>query len=276
MFHYVRKGHTLIFDSATNDITEAKEGEIVFINSSSKHFLVSDRESVERLKETEYCERDARPPERERALQKFAHTTIVCGQIGLPLPAVRVFTELLRPIVRIKKSDMTETQRLLVEAMALSSSSEIDEGLFCRLTEAFLITILRRTAYSGRNSNKGLDALVSHIHRHYGEPIAWEVFIKASKLSRATFFRKFKDRVGMSPNEYLGHVRMKKARVLLETTSLPIKVVCGLVGFKTPASFSKKYRGAFGAPPGQVRKRDSAQILSQRDPVPVRLKGKKT
>ena len=65
----------------------------------------------------------------------------------------------------------------------------------------------------------------------------------------------FKERMHVSPQEYLMQVRMDKSRELLIKTDVPIYVVAKEVGYQDQLAFSKMFRKRFGLSPEQYRKK---------------------
>lgn len=80
--------------------------------------------------------------------------------------------------------------------------------------------------------------------------IADELNVNRSYLT--TVFKHFNS---SSPKEFLHHVRMERAKQLLETTSVPVKTVALSVGFSDPLYFSKAFKQFFQLTPTQVRDR---------------------
>src|SRR5688572_19930729 len=74
-----------------------------------------------------------------------------------------------------------------------------------------------------------------------------------ANLSASHFAHLFHQCIGMSPRRYLHVLRMKRARHLLEQTSLPVKDVMPLVGYRDPSHFSKDFRRRYGVGPREYR-----------------------
>ena len=74
-------------------------------------------------------------------------------------------------------------------------------------------------------------------------------------LTRTALFRKLKKLTGLATANYIRHVRLCKARDLLEITTLPIGDVAGRVGFSELSYFSHCFTDAFGQTPSDWRKR---------------------
>lgn len=59
----------------------------------------------------------------------------------------------------------------------------------------------------------------------------------------------FKQMYGTTVFRFLKNERMRKGKVLLENTSLPIKTIAEMCGYLNPSHFSKDFREAFGVSP---------------------------
>jgi len=68
-------------------------------------------------------------------------------------------------------------------------------------------------------------------------------------MSRASFYRKIKGILDLTPNEYLRVARLKKAAQLLKEGNQRITEICYLVGFNSPSYFAKCFQQQFGVLP---------------------------
>lgn len=79
-------------------------------------------------------------------------------------------------------------------------------------------------------------------------------FCEELGVSRTVLFRKVKAWTDFTPNEFIQHLRLKKAAQLLELDKLNISQISYQVGFKNPKYFSKCFRKKFGKTPTQYLK----------------------
>jgi AraC-like DNA-binding protein len=72
-------------------------------------------------------------------------------------------------------------------------------------------------------------------------------------LSRATFARRFRDRVGEPPGAYLTRWRMVLASERLRMTSEPLDTIARSVGYESGFALSRAFKRVLGRTPTQVR-----------------------
>ena len=74
-------------------------------------------------------------------------------------------------------------------------------------------------------------------------------------MSRSGFARRFKELLEQSFFDYLTRLRMRNARKLLTTSSLPVAHVAERVGYQSDLSFVKAFKKLHGETPRAYRKR---------------------
>jgi transcriptional regulator GlxA family with amidase domain len=74
-------------------------------------------------------------------------------------------------------------------------------------------------------------------------------------MEERTFLRRFRAATGLKPLEYSQHLRVGKARELLEFTVRPIDQVAWSSGYEDAAAFRKIFQKIVGLAPGDYRKR---------------------
>ena len=120
-----------------------------------------------------------------------------------------------------------EVQEAEVPSQPKALSKE-DER-FCRKLERLVNTRMR-------NPNLNIDVIAAQ----FG-------------MGRTNFYRKVRELMGMSPNDYLRKCRMERAAELLRTTVLPVADVCAQVGMPDAQYFSRVFKSYFGMPPSAYR-----------------------
>ncbi len=77
---------------------------------------------------------------------------------------------------------------------------------------------------------------------------------KTLGISRTKLHIKIKVLTGLSTAEYIRDIRLAKAKILLETSDLPIGEIAALVGFKDFSHFTRTFVKKFGKKPTDIRK----------------------
>ncbi|MBL0780582.1 AraC family transcriptional regulator [Streptomyces albidoflavus] len=102
------------------------------------------------------------------------------------------------------------------------------------------------------------DAL-ERLHARPEHPWTTESLATATAVSRTTLSRRFRSALGQTPGAYLTQWRMDLASVRLRDTDEPVESISGAVGYASPHAFSRAFRRARGAPPGEYRVRVRAE-----------------
>lgn len=121
-----------------------------------------------------------------------------------------------------------EQERPAVEIVDTTEISKEDER-FCRKLERIVNTRMK-------NSNLNIDIIASQ----FG-------------MGRTNFYRKVRELMGMSPNDYLRKCRMERAADIIKTTNLPIADICAQVGIPDAQYFSRVFKTYFGTTPSAYR-----------------------
>ena len=72
-------------------------------------------------------------------------------------------------------------------------------------------------------------------------------------LSRVQLFRKTKALLGDSPNDFIQHIRLKKAGQLLRESQLTVAEIAYQTGYSSPGYFATAFRGKYGCSPSEWR-----------------------
>ena len=96
---------------------------------------------------------------------------------------------------------------------------------------------------------------------HYATTPTVTALAARARLGERTFLRRFTHATGLTPVEYLQHLRIEKAREALELSSNAISEIAWMVGYQDEGAFRKIFRRITGLAPGDYRRRLS--ITSQ-------------
>ncbi|WP_280234365.1 GlxA family transcriptional regulator [Nocardia cyriacigeorgica] len=85
------------------------------------------------------------------------------------------------------------------------------------------------------------------------EPIDLDAWARAAAMSRRTFTRRFRERTGSSPQQWLLHQRTDRARLLLESTDDTIERIAADSGFGTAVTLRHHFHRLLGTGPAAHR-----------------------
>lgn len=100
---------------------------------------------------------------------------------------------------------------------------------------------------------------ILYIHRNYSN-IRVNDIASYIGISRSYLTTIFKNKMNVSPQEYLVNYRLNKAEQMLRTTDQSIQEIAGRVGYDNPLTFSKMFKNTFGVSPRYYRKGNQSMI----------------
>jgi AraC-like DNA-binding protein/mannose-6-phosphate isomerase-like protein (cupin superfamily) len=127
------------------------------------------------------------------------------------------------------------------------------------IVACLLVELARRRGADepGREPAVGPDAdlraAVLHVDRHFRESLTLAEVAAVAHLSPNWFSERFRQHAGVSFQAYLQERRLRFARSLLASTSLPVGEVCHAAGFGSLSHFGRAYRRRYGVAPSQGR-----------------------
>ena len=102
--------------------------------------------------------------------------------------------------------------------------------------------------------NDTVSKAMHFIQEQYMNPISLLDVATHVNMSQFHFFRLFRKDCGYSPHEYLILTRLNRAKHLLKTTRLPVKVIAQKVGYQNVSSFTNAFTDRVGISPTLFRK----------------------
>ena len=98
-----------------------------------------------------------------------------------------------------------------------------------------------------------VDRAVSYIDANFTEQLTLNALADRIGCSPNHFIKKFKEQTGYTPIKYLAIKKVEAAKLLLETTNLPISDIMERVGFYDASYFSKLFKKTVGYSPRGYR-----------------------
>ncbi len=140
------------------------------------------------------------------------------------------------------------------------------EGILNVLTGTLVRNIPRvAVAGAGKLSREigRVEDILAYINAHYTEKLSLEQLAQNVFLSPSYLSHLFKDKVGLTFQEYLARVRLLEAVRLLEGTDDLIVHIAQACGFASTKAFNKAFRDFYGTTPGEYRTARMPQQLAQ-------------
>ncbi|MFC5449482.1 response regulator [Paenibacillus aestuarii] len=100
--------------------------------------------------------------------------------------------------------------------------------------------------------------IAAYLDQHYNEDITLQDIASRFFLSREYISRKFKQEFEVNLSDYLGQIRMEKAKALLCNPHLRISQVAEMVGYNDEKYFSKVFKKQEGMSPNEYRKQSKS------------------
>lgn len=120
-----------------------------------------------------------------------------------------------------------------------------------------LMCLLERDGLSSFESiarKPDMDTAVQYIAEHYHETIEISKLAEITELSEGHFSRVFKQYTGMSPIEYITHLRIERAKdMLMQPYHIPIAKIAKSVSYTSAAYFTKTFKSKTGVTPKEYR-----------------------
>ena len=101
--------------------------------------------------------------------------------------------------------------------------------------------------------DKRMSRVTAHIEAHLHEELSVDALARMVGLSPSRLAHVFRDRMGVSPMQFLEMRRIEKAKHLLLTTDLPIYQIGQHIGFPNAQHFSIRFRKMIGQSPRTFR-----------------------
>jgi AraC family transcriptional activator of mtrCDE len=269
-YHVVLKGRAIIEDPQTGKARELSGGDIVLLPHGSAHVL-HDRSG------------HAPGPVRNRAgLAGWTlsendgqgeHLDMLCGRFFIRPPHDRLIRDYLPTTLTVRAMDAPDERSMesasshlasLVGLMRVESTGDKPGGcaILNALTSALFALALRAASESERApagllAVAGYPRLAPAITAMFSDPArAWKLPELAGlcSMSRATFMRRFQDKLGRSAIELLTDIRMSLAANELKKLASTTEAVADAVGYRSVAAFRRVFTHRMGITPGQWRR----------------------
>lgn len=118
------------------------------------------------------------------------------------------------------------------------------------LAQAAVGLFLRLLSTTENNSHESfVKDILLHINKNYANDLSIPLLAEKFGYSESYFYRIFKRYTDQSPLEYITDVRLNNAILLMKKSSLSIKKISHMVGYRDPHYFSRLFHEKTGQSP---------------------------
>lgn len=143
-------------------------------------------------------------------------------------------------ILRITRSEEGKVKDVMVD-LAL-------QEMLVRLMQTQARVLLENSCDT-LSSNNALAASVKHIRENLSRRIDMDKLADIACMSRASFFKKFKEAMGLTPSQYILKERLRLAQDMLKSSEMNITEICFSCGFENLSHFITAFKNEVGQTP---------------------------
>ena len=144
----------------------------------------------------------------------------------------------------------------------LTSTTERPAESWAQLPASSALNPGRPTPAAARHdleTGEKIEQTISYMMDHLDQPLQVATLAAMACVSPSHYFALFKRRTGSAPMDYFTHLRMERARRLLESTNHSVKEVAAALGYDDPFYFSRVFKGVNRMAPSFYRQQQLAQ-----------------
>ncbi|OBZ12304.1 helix-turn-helix domain-containing protein [Bacillus sp. FJAT-26390] len=190
----------------------------------------------------------------------FQPLTLVKGKGNMILSSSISLSGYLLP----GKIPVPQPQQILQRILQMYESSR-EEGNKDRLSlrlqlEQFIQAIIKSAPEPAEQSDERINRSIAYMEQHYTDKINIGKLAETAGMPAVAYSRLFLKVTGCPPVEYLGTIRMNKAKQLLSKNHNRVKEVAAAVGFRSEFYFSRMFQRMVGVSPTIYMKRETLRV----------------
>lgn len=111
-----------------------------------------------------------------------------------------------------------------------------------------------------KSINKATAFIKYYINQNYRDSLTLDTLAEVGHLNKYYLAHTFKNDMGISPIEYLNSIRIREAKILLDTTDYNISEIAALTGFSSQSFFTQAFKRATHVTPTSYRRESKYTI----------------
>ncbi|MGS4681635.1 arabinose operon transcriptional regulator AraC [Enterobacter soli] len=137
-----------------------------------------------------------------------------------------------------------------------SAQAPLSEALAMNALERLILSCFQMQPISNRHAHDPrVNAVCDYLNEHIAQEIKIETLAAMVFLSPSRLAHLFKNELGQTIYAWRELQRINRAKLLIQTTSLPINKIALSVGYDDAVYFTRIFRKHNGIPPGEFKKR---------------------
>lgn len=138
-------------------------------------------------------------------------------------------------------------------------NNNVEYEIICQNIIEILIVKLKRGKQlsiekaATRNINKATAFIKYYINQNYREPLTLDTLAEVGHINKYYLAHTFKKNMGISPIEYLNQIRIREAKILLDTTDYNIAEIAHISGFSSQSFFAQAFKRTTNQTPTSYR-----------------------
>ncbi|MGO4184299.1 helix-turn-helix domain-containing protein [Paenibacillus sp. TAF43_2] len=190
----------------------------------------------------------------------FQPQTLVKTKGGMILSSSITLSGSLLP-GRMPVSQPQHILQRIVEMDKSSKDERAKDSLSLRLQlEQFIQFLIKSVPEPTEQNDDRINRSISYMEQHYTDKISMGKLAEMAGMSPVAYSRLFVKITELSPVEYLGTIRMNKAKQLLSKKNTRVKEVAAAVGFRSEFYFSRMFQRMVGVSPTIFMKRETVRV----------------
>lgn len=140
----------------------------------------------------------------------------------------------------------------------VQNNSEEYEVICQNIIEILIVKLRREKKFTiektePKNINKAVAFIKHYINQNYRESINLDTLAEAGHINKYYLAHTFKKDMGFSPIEYLNRIRIREAKILLDTTDYSIAEIAEITGFSSQSFFAQAFKRSTSQTPSKYR-----------------------
>ena len=166
---------------------------------------------------------------------------------------------LAAPVVQLNEDELAETRRLCRALEKEHDECAYGHEFACQTLFMELLLLFSRIYERRKNRKRAatqnrIGNVIAYLNRHYAEKISLESLAGKAGMSQRNMIRLFEIATGSTPVNYLLHLRVYQATIMLRTTSLSVSAIAEKCGFNDSNYFTRQFHRLTSHTPSAFRK----------------------